>query len=684
MIYSVRAALVTGLALLTAGTALAGGAEEQPGASAGAAGEAMAASGLEVMIPGRTVVWGSQAAFEADTGATLPAFSEAPVLAAMVAAGDLPPVEERLPDQVVVVDPLDEMGVYGGEYRAASTTPGCCGDFEVMFTRFQNLLTVNPEIDATLPNVVLDWDLTEDYKSLTLTLRDNMKWSDGAPFTADDFLFWWDDFTTNDQLSQAVNVAWKPGGTPMTVTKVNDTTVRMQFAAPYPIVVDKIAFSPYARNRATFPVTPKHYLSQFHADYNDQADANAKAAGFEDWTQHFLSILAGESDNRNDVDFPTIEGWDLAREDEFGSRFFHRNPYYWKVDTAGRQLPYVDSMARVLVESREVAELKTIAGEFHTGRSHLQLKNWTLYKENEAQGGYRALLWNSPVGNEMRVAFNQLYEEDPVLRDLFQDLRFRQAMSLAINRDEINDLVFFGRAVPSQIAPPPLATYHEPWMNSHFAEYDVDRANALLDEVGLAWDENRQWRLRPDGAPLSLLFEYYDRGDRKPIFELIEEYWEAVGVEITLKLEEDRLWSTRNAAGQVQVSHHPAHLTTDVGFALREAGQFRPGDVTNHGWDDWWTSGATAGVTPPQEVQEIYALLDRYLQTPLFTPESTAIGKEYSTRMVRQLYGIGTVSQAPVPVIVRNDLINVPDVDWWWPEGRWFNNTIPEQWFIRQ
>ena len=134
----------------------------------------------------------------------------------------------------------------------------------------------------------------------------------------------------------------------------------------------------------------------------------------------------------------------------------------------------------------------------------------------------------------------------------------------------------------------------------------------------------------------------------------------------------------------MQVAHHPAHLTTDVGFALREAGQFRPGDITNNGWDEWWTSGGASGTLPPQEAQEIYALLDRYLQTPLFTPESTAIGNEYSARMVRQLYGIGTVSQAPVPVIVRNDLRNVPDVDWWWPEGRWFNNTIPEQWFIRQ
>ena len=447
----VRFAPAVGLALLVAGTAFGSGAEEQSGSQAGSA----AASDLEVLVPGRTVVWGSQAAFEADTGNSLPAFSEAPVLAALVAAGDLPPVEDRLPDEVVVVDPLDEMGIYGGEYRAATITPGCCGDFEVMFTRFQNLLTVSPEIDSTIPNVVLDWDLTEDFKTLTLTLRNNMKWSDGAPFTADDFLFWWEDYATNENLSQAVNVAWKPGGTPMTVTKVNDTTVQMQFAVPYPIVVDKIAFSPYARSRSTFPVTPKHYLSRFHADYNDDAEANAKEAGFEGWTQHFLAILAGQSDDRNDVDFPTIEGWDLAREDEFGSRFFHRNPYYWKVDTAGRQLPYVDSMARILVESRDVAELKTIAGEFHAGRAHLQLKNWTLYKENEQQGGYRALLWNSPVGNEMRFAFNQLYEEDPVLRDLFQDLRFRQAMSLAINRDEINDLVFFGRAVTSQVAPPP-------------------------------------------------------------------------------------------------------------------------------------------------------------------------------------------------------------------------------------
>jgi peptide/nickel transport system substrate-binding protein len=297
----------------------------------------------KVYKKGETLVWGTKTAFEAATGMKLKAYSEAPMLAKKVAAGELPPVAERLPEEVVVVDPMDEMGSYGGDYRIATITPGCCGDFELMFTRFQNILNVNPAIDDTIPNIAQGWELSSDFKSLKLMLRKGLKWSDGAPFTADDFIFWWEDFVLNEDLGQSVNPAWKPGGKPMKMTKVDDHTLQMDFAEPYPIVLDKLAFSPYARGRATFPVAPKHYLSKLHIKYNPNANADAKKAGFDDWKKRFLSVYANQSDDRNVPGFPTMEAWVHVRSDELGNRYFERNPYFWVVDTAGRQLPYIDT-----------------------------------------------------------------------------------------------------------------------------------------------------------------------------------------------------------------------------------------------------------------------------------------------------------------------------------------------------
>ena len=660
-------AWVTGTALFAAGEGEGGGA-------------ATAASAAAVVVSGELAIYASPAEFTSATGRTLPAYTEAPVLAEMVAAGELPPVAERLPDEPVVIDPLNAIGTYGGDYRSPSLSP--THNQDAMFARLQNLLTLTPDRTTTIPNFARSWEVSDDNLTTTLHLRKGLRWSDGDPLDADDFMFWYEDFLTNEELVTRPNVAWRPGGEVMQVTRIDDYTVQYSFAVPYPVVVDKFAFSPYSRNSNTLPLLPSHYMEQFHIDYNDKAAEQAKEAGFDTWWQWFMSVVGPDEQGRLDTDYPEIKPWRLGNIDDYGNRYYVRNPYYFKVDTQGQQLPYLDRQVTINSGNMDVVTLKAIAGEFDVATFSLTLDNYPLYKEGEAAGDYRTLIWGLPR-NEVAYGFNQTYAADPVLRDIFRDLRFRQAMSLAINREEINTVVALGRAIPRQATGPtkPEGLFTEDWMAEHYAEYDPDKANALLDEMDLKWDANREVRLRPDGQPLELLMEYFrTEGAKERIYQLTADYWGAVGVKVVLKEIAGSLFGQRVAANEIQVYNFHFDNRGPFGMVWREAPHYKTG--IGRLWEDWYRTQGAQGEEPSAEVKEVFALIDQLMQVPLGSDESVAIGRELLTKHVQGLYRIGTIDYIPQPVIVKNGLMtNFTEVDVWAPEGLWHNNTLPEQWF---
>ena len=399
------AALALAFAWVT-GTALFAAGEGEGGAAA------TAASAAAVVVPGELAVYASPAEFTSATGRTLPAYTEAPVLAEMVAAGELPPVAERLPDEPVVIDPLNEIGTYGGDYRSPSLSP--THNQDAMFGRLQNLLTLTPDRTTTIPNFARSWEVSDDNMTTTLHLRPGLRWSDGDPLDADDFMFWYEDFLTNEELVTRPNVAWRPGGEVMQVTRIDDYTVQYSFAVPYPVVVDKFAFSPYSRNSNTLPLLPRHYMERFHIDYNDKAAEQASEAGFDTWWQWFMSVVGPDEQGRLDTDYPEIKPWRLGNIDDYGNRYYIRNPYYFKVDSQGQQLPYLDRQVTINSGNMDVVTLKAIAGEFDVATFSLTLDNYPLYKEGEQAGDYRTLIWGLPR-NEVAYGFNQTYAADPVL-----------------------------------------------------------------------------------------------------------------------------------------------------------------------------------------------------------------------------------------------------------------------------
>ena len=634
-------------------------------------------------VEGGFVSFATPGDYTAATGNAIDGYHEAPLLAARVADGSLPPVAERLPDEPLVIRPLEAIGSYGGSL-VAPATGATWGGVDIHYGMLQMPVALNYDFTTTSPNLVKAVELSADAQTLTFTLRSGMRWSDGSPFGVDDFLFWHQDIFLNEEISPVTPRHFTRSGEPMQMTSPDDQTIVLSFAAPYPSIINRFAW----RAPNVIPFAPRAFLSQFHKTYNDQADAQAKEAGFEDWTQ-FFGAKAAFDEAQQEVGIPGVDPWVLVEVDSTGNKYYDRNPYYWKVDVAGNQLPYADEMHRMLIDSVDVMNLKAVAGEFTHSGFHMTIDNMPLYKENEAQGDYTVRVWKFPWGAAPRIVFNYTHP-DPVKREIFRDLRFRQAMSLAIDREEYNDVIFLGRAVPRQFSPVPPTTFLEPWMEQHFAEHDPERASALLDEMGLERGA-AGFRLRPDGQTLELELEFLAEGTVPfpDVAELMQKYWQEVGVKINLQLRERSLLLSRGRANEKDIGFWPAGLSHEFGLFVNPA-KLYPAHGTafegvNQPWLDWYNSHGAQGEEPEPAAREIFALIDEWqLQSP-GSAEYDRLGREILTKLVNQLYLIGTIGLGPKPILIRNDVGNVtPDDDMLFGFGYGFWNPYGvDQWYLK-
>ena len=600
-------------------------------------------------------VW-NLADYEAETGNSIETFNEAPMLADMVSAGDLPPVEDRLPDRedIQVVQPREAIGTYGGEISFNATNPTSFGN--TGFTAWdQHITGFSTNWEIIFPQVAKSVELSDDLMTATVILRRGMKWSDGQPVTADDVMFWYEDIMLHPELPNLPG-ALQPGGEPIAVEKVDDFTVNFVAAQPnpaFPIVV--------ARSSQGFPLAPRHYLEQWHADYNENAQALAEEEGFDSWIGAFEFHWNGQT-GQNDFDpnLPVVKPWVLEDIDDFGNKFYVRNPYYWKVDTEGNQLPYIDRQVRRLLAEPEVVILNVQAGDIDYGFYNLEVSDLPVLVAAEEEGDYTTILWPADQGAMSKYQLN-LTVNDPVLNELFNDLRFRQALSLAINRQEINDVLFFGQAVPRQWGVSSASPFYEDWMGSHFAEYDPDAANALLDEIGLERGDDGM-RQRPDGEPLTIVL--WDAINRIPMTELVADYWQAVGVGVEINPSTREAFQQALLANEVHASVWFADVVSEKDMYQRPI-WFRPPygiDSTPVGgglvWRQWWLSDGAEGEEPPEYFKEQMELVDQWQLTEINSEEYLELGTQIVGRTVEQIFHFGTVGEAPEVFIRANRLKN--------------------------
>lgn len=598
-------------------------------------------------------------------------FNEAPELAALVAAGELPPVHERLP-LVPFVSSAPEIGTYGGIYRGASFGP-THGQLDTEALRFVGLLRLEPDLRTMRPFLIYDWEVNDDFTVYTLYLREGLRWSDGERLTSGDFRFWFDHVLMNEYLTPVIPTRYISGGEVMQLETPDDYTVIYSFANPNP------AFD-ITMLRSMFPGDvkwdPQHYLQDFHIDFNPDADAVAQEYGFEDWVQHFLHRRDRTQAGTN-VTVPCVTPWVLSRIDEQGNRYFDRNPFYFVVDREGNQLPYIDQQIGVLVPDNQNRILRLMNGELHAAAENpLPVRDFTLYVEGEEQGNYTVFLFDNTRATDAAVTFN-INHSDLVLREIFNDLRFREAMSLAIDRNVINATLFYGRADARQAVPPPYpnTSFMEDWMFDHMMEFNLEEANRLLDEMGLEMNAAGQ-RLRPDGEPLFFVLETIE--EFAPQGEMVSEMWtENVGVRVELRVQERAFMRERFSTNERDAQMFTLDSVTE--FALRaNPDGLRP---AWRSWEigfaplyyEWFATGGEEGLEPPAEIQELRDMVNEWIVMSPEDPAFQELGREIAERHTLSMYYIGT-TVAPRVVIISNLLGNTPtegtfagDFGFWYP-----------------
>ena len=625
---------------------------------------------MQGVAPGEFPQQYELADFQAAAGCTME-FSGNPDSATLngeiVGNPDLPSIGDRLPSEPLVIVPYASIGRYGGQLDALSNATEA-GTSDFLSTRHVNLVRYSDDLQTIVPNVAKSWSWNDDFTQLTFTLREGHKWSDGAPFTSADVKFWHDNIMLDSNINETPKDYVLVGGNPMTVDTPDDVTVVFNLPAPKPGLLAHFATS-YAQG-----FQPMHFLGQFHPDINSDADSFAQGLGFEngydailayygnsDWTDTPSPMLSRPEilDGLPKHAVPTLEAF-LTVADTTEGRHYVANPYFFMVDPTGQQLPYISEQDEVYKNDNEVRILAVINGEVDYKAQSLQLASAPIMLENQEKGNYSVQL--NPDIASPTLSFN-VTSEDLEKRKVFGDVRFRRAMSVAIDRDQINEVAYFGQGKPLQYTGfSPLPDFMPAELESEFAQYDPDMANAMLDEVGLADTDGDGFRELPNGDKLVLNLQFATQGAPGELAQLVAQNWIDVGVETTVKEVTPDEYRSAQSSNQLDVmiwrKGQPLalHLGDNTYFVPPFDGYF---DIrTGMLWAEYIESGGSAGVEPPAWVDEMIADVNAFQSAPIGSPEQEALATKLATKMVEEMLFIGTVL-APSPLTHSNKLQNV-------------------------
>ncbi len=621
------------------------------------------------------------------------ALHEAPQLAALVKAGKLPPVAERVGQDPLVIKPLREIGKYGGTWRSGFTGPAdfwngfrcCSGPDHLMFWDYTG--------DKVTPNLARGLEMQDGGRAWLLHLRRGMKWSDGKPFTADDFVFWFEDVYRNKDLNPTPSATMAINGKQGTIEKVDTHTVRFKFPEPYFMLPDVLAGSTDLAGqmfgyRGMGGFAPAHYLKQFHPKYAGQAelDRKAKEAKFDSWVRMFLA----KNDWALNPDLPVLSAWKTVTPINTPTWTLERNPYSVFVDTAGNQLPYIDRVVLTLGENLEVINLRAIAGEYDFQQRHLDLGKLPVFIENQAKGGYKVYLDPGDYGGDMIIKFNLNYDADPEIGKWFNTADFRRALALGIDRDQINETFWLGTGTPSSVVPADSNKYNPgPQYRKMWATLDVKKANEMLDKIGLAKKDAQGYRLRADGKG-RLRIEIMTLGGQfvqfTQIAEMIREQWKKIGIDLTVQEVERSLALKRTAANEQQLgawnNDGSEHLFT---FPLHVF-PFELAAVASSGplYVKWFHSAGTQGKEPEPRMKELMEKWKKAFGVP--EKERIQLGKEIWKIAAEEVYIIGVIGMGPASMgvrVVKNNMGNIPSRQYNSPDGKTPGISRPATFFYK-
>jgi peptide/nickel transport system substrate-binding protein len=603
-------------------------------------------------------------------------FKEAPLLAAQVKAGKLPAVDKRLPEpaQLLVVKPLREVGKYGGNWRRAFTGPA---DHENgnRINSADKILTFDYTGTKIAPSLARDWKVSDDGRTTTIYLRKGAKWSDGKPFTANDFVFWYEDIYLNKNIVPTPFFEFQIDGKDGKMRKVDDYTVAFEFPEPYAFFVYQLAGSTAIgaglATRGAFQnwggaYAPAHYLKQFLPKYSseDAANKKAKELGFDNW----VSLLRNRYSWALNPELPVMTPWKTVSPINTPTWSMERNPYFWAVDTAGNQLPYIDRITMTLAENTEVANLRAIAGEYDIQERHMHLSKLPVFLENAKKGNYTVRLDPGMNGADVALHVGNSYEGDPEIMKLLRNRDFRRALALGIDRDQLNEAFWLGVGASGNIAPSPDTIFSPgaEW-NKKWGVLDLKQANELLDKLGYAKKDPDGYRLRADGKGRLRIEMVTVGGQFVPytqVGEMIKQQWRKIGVDVDIKELERNLAFTRDNNNENQIITWANDGSEMLFLFPRHA---IPVDAAEShmgmAYARWYASKGASGKKP--EDPELLRAFDLF-RASFGAKEEDRIrnGKEIWKILVENVYSIGTVGQSPAFMgvrLVKNNMGNVPE-----------------------
>lgn len=606
--------------------------------------------------------------------------SEPPLLSEKVTLGALPEMAARLPIDPLVVDLKSqnrELGAYGGTLHMVMA--GAKDVRQMVVYGYARLVGYDPQTMELRPDLAKDV-IVEDNRSFTFVLREGHRWSDGTPFTAEDFRYFWEDVANNPDISPTgPPIELMVNGELPKVEILSPTEVRYSWSQPNPDFLPQLAGA-----RPLYLYRPSTHLKMYHDHYAEHGalmERVGKVAA-RNW-----AALHNRVDNPykfDNPDLPTLQPW-VSRTAPPANRYvFDRNPYYHKIDSAGRQLPYIDTVV-FQIASPGLIPAKTGAGEVDLQARYLNFEDYTFLRQGEGRGNYETYLWKTAKGSHLAL-FPNLNIEDPVWREVMRDVRFRRALSLAVNRHELNEVIYFGLALEGGNTVLPSSRLYKPDYRNKWAEFDPIRANALLDGMGLTERDDRGVRLLPDGRPMEIIVETAGEStEETDLLELIHDTWLEVGIKLYSRPSERTVFRNRIFAGQTMMAISFG-IENGIPSAESSPSEFAPTAQTQYMWPRWgqhYQTKGMAGIAPDiPEAVELMALYTTWRRSAT-TDARRAVWHQMLEIWSEQVFSIGLIAGVLQPVVVGLKLHNVPvQAIYNWDPGAHFGMHRPDTFFF--
>ena len=603
---------------------------------------------------------------------------ETPYFEEAVKEGKLPPLAQRLPDDPMVerfTEPFAEPGVPGGTLNILM---GSAKDVRQMVVYgYARLVGYNYKLE--LEPDILESYTVEEGRIFTLHLRPGHKWSDGAQFTSEDFRYWWEDMANNPELSPSgPPVDMLVDGEPPEVRFPDAYTVQYIWSHPNPSFIPALAGA-----RPLDIYAPKHYLKQFHPRYAHHAALHdlVKQSKRRNWAS--LHNRKDNSYKNDNPKLPTLQPWRNTTKAPAERFVFKRNAFYHRIDPNGRQLPYIDEVIMTIASSGLIPA-KAGSGESDLQGRYLRFANVSFLKQNEVQHGFRTLLWRTGRGAELTL-YPNLNHEDPVWRALFRDVRFRRALSLAVNRHEINQVIYYGFALESGNGLLPASPLYDPKRDRRWTDFDPKRANALLDEIGLKRGSDGV-RVLPDGRPLEIIIETAGEStEQTDTLELVHDFWGELGIKTYSKPLQREVLRNRVFAGKTQMAIWFG-LENGLATADMSPAELAPTSQQQLQWSRWGQYHETKGQSgEPIDMELPQKLFE--LRTAWRLVRDTEARRKIWQQMLDiwtdQVYTIGLAAGVPQPIVVSSRLRNIPvDGFYNWDPGAHFGGYRPDRFWL--